>query len=177
MIVIHPFSLARTNARGVKKGSNKYHVGFSDDGYAAIWKQGTQQPLGFSYRYSFWAFYTKQRGTVPYYVICSGSGNNPDCSIMKAANNGMNAQEYLQFWVYPIEVAGSQQIVLRTKPPNIYNSPNSAPNTFEKDVYISFWATKYGNSNGKFFFQNLINLRRNLRINPASYQYNTCVFE
>ena len=151
MIVIHTFSPARTNTRGVQKGTAKYHVGFSDDGYAVIWKQGTQQPLGFSYRYSFWAFYTKQRGTVPYYVICNDLGNNPDCSIMKAAKNGMNAHEYLQFWVYPIEVAGSQQIILRSKPLNPFNSPNSAHKPFEKDVYISFWAPKSGNLNGNCF--------------------------
>ena len=149
MIVIHPFSLARTNARGVKKGSNKYHVGFSDDGYAVIWKQGTQQPLGFSYRYSFWAFYTKQRGTVPYYVICNDSGSNPDCSITRAADNGLNAQDYFQFWVYPNKVAGSQQIVLRTKPPNLSNSLNSAHKPFEKDEYLSFWVPNSGNLNGK----------------------------
>ena len=147
MIVFHLHYPARTNARGVKKGTNKYHVGFSLDGYAVIWKQGTQQPLGFSYRYSFWAFYTKQRGTVPYHVICSDS----DCSIMRAAKNGMNAHEYLQFWVYPIEVAGSQQIIMISKPPNPSNSWNSAHKPFEKDVYISFWAPKSGNINGNCF--------------------------
>ena len=70
---------------------------------------------------------------------------------MKAANNGMNAHEYFQFWVYPIEVAGSQQIVLRTKQPNANNAPNSEHKPFEKDVYISFWAPKSGNLNGNCF--------------------------
>ena len=70
---------------------------------------------------------------------------------MRVAKNGMNAHEYLQFWVYPIEVAGSQQIIMRSKPPNAYNSWNSAHKPFEKDVYISFWAPKSGNINGNCF--------------------------
>ena len=151
LIVLHLYSPAQTNARGVTKGTDKYHVGFSLDGYAVIWKQGTQQPRDFSYRYSFWAFYSKQRGTVPYHVICHDSGHDSDCSIMRVAKNGMNAHEYLQFWVYPIEVAGSQQIIMRSKPPNPYNSWNSAHKPFEKDVYISFWAPKSGNINGNCF--------------------------
>ena len=151
MSAIHLLFLAQTNARGIKKGSSKYHVGFSDDGYAVIWSQGTQQPLGCSYRYSFWAFYTKQRGTVPYFVICNDSGLNPDCSITRALDNGLNAHDYFQFWVYQNEATGSQRIVLRTRPPSLSKSPNSDNKPFERDIYLSFWVPKSGNLHGNCF--------------------------
>ena len=146
--------VASTSKRNVKKGTSRYQVGISPEGYHRIWKQGDQSHSFFKHIFSFWAFNSKQQGTIAFSVMCNSSYLDNDCIMVEATTaKQTDYQHDFTFWVFPTEVLESQEVIIRSKPKATKKSKRSTnPPTFPAISTFSFWVPKFGNEHGNIIY-------------------------
>ena len=108
-----------------------------------------KKPGDFRYIFSFWAFDTLQKGTIPYAVTCYKSVLNNYCAIATLSSENTQNDSVFHFYVYQKNVFGSQQIYLKSKSVISKKSTGTATNT--EDSYLSFWAPTLGKQFGNIF--------------------------
>ena len=139
----------------MKEGTHKYHVGISSEGMNAVWRQGTPKPESYQYSFSFMAYESQEKGTIPFAVTMITNGSNEDCFIDQISLENDNTQPDFIFWAYPKKVYASQSISLTSK---LKDTELSEYHYYYRILSksIGFWSPTLKNDFGNFDFISIV---------------------